>query len=333
MKKIWFWGQIFLALILALSSLAFIMPASFYEHDLLQSFAVHALAGYASLALLFVLFRTWWLSISAGGAALALLLFLHSYVVQPTSAIIAEGHPFTVAHFNVLASNRQYDSVIRRALTSDADLLSFQEVSPPWAKQLTRHLCDDYPYHHVVTDAWDTQGIAIFSRYPLKNVQTHYWSDLPNITGDIDLTNGMATDTAPLDKELTEALPNDTTVHFVASHTLSPRSESRYRRRNEQIQQIAEHLRSVEGPVLAIGDYNAVPWNPYIVAMKQEAHLYDSRRTFTPTYPSRLSDGGLPIDYVFHSDDFACLDFRAVSAEGSDHRGVVGTYRLKPPVL
>ena len=333
MKKILFWGQLLFALALALSSLAFILPVSFYELDLLQSFAVHALVGYISLALLFILFRAWWLSASAGGATLVLLLFLHSYVIQPTSVLTAEGHPFTVAHFNVLASNRQYDHVIRQALASEADLLSFQEVSPPWADHLTQRLCDSYPYYHVVTDPWDTRGIAVFSRYPLKNVQTHYWSDSPNITGDIDVTSRVAANSTDQEQETAEALRGNTIVHFVASHTLSPRSQSRYRRRNEQIRQIADHLKSVDGPVLAIGDYNAVPWNPYIVAMKQEARLYDSRRTFTSTYPSRFQDGGLPIDYVFHSDDFACLDFYAVSAEGSDHRGVVGTYRLKQAVL
>ena len=324
MKKILFWGRISLALIIILSSLAFIVPVSFYALDLLQSFAVHALIGYTALALLFALFRAWWLTASAGGAALMLLLFLHSYMIQSTPSITAEGHPFTVAHFNVLASNRQYDQVIGQALASEADLLSFQEVSPPWADQLTQRLCEAYPYYHVVTDPWETRGLAVFSRYPLKNVQTHYWAQSPNITGDIDLTGS----TASQDQETTEVPPSDTLVRFVASHTISPRSESRYRRRNRQIQQIADYLKSVDGPVLAIGDYNAVPWNPTIVAMKQKARLYDSRRTFTSTYPSRLQDGGLPIDYVFHSDDFACLDFYAVSAEGSDHRGVVGTYRL-----
>ena len=328
MKKIWFWGRWLLTLLILISSLVFILPLSFYEIDLLQSFAVHALLGYTGLALLCMLFRAWQLSAAAGGAALMLVLCLHSYVMQPTPAITTEGQPFAVAHFNVLASNRNYERIVRQALASEADLLSFQEVSVPWAAQLTERLCSTYPYYHVVTDSWDSRGIAIFSRYPLKNVRTHYWVDSPNITGDIDLTKAVMARSETPGPESTEETSGDTVVHFVASHTLSPRSQSRYRRRNEQIQQIAEYLSTVEGPVLAIGDYNAVPWNPSIVAMKQRARLYDSRRSFTSTYPSRLQEGGLPIDYVFHSDDIACLDFYAVSAEGSDHRGVIGTYRL-----
>ena len=323
MKKILFWGPRLLALALLISSFAFVLPAWFYELDLLQSFAVHALVGYGLLLGLFMLIRAKHLAIGAGGAATVLLLCLHSYIMPPTLSPAADGPAFTVAHFNVLASNRQYDPVIRQALESKADLLSFQEVAPHWADQLTQRLRDAYPYYHVVTDPWDTRGIAIFSRYPLKNVQTHYWTKSPNITGDIDLSSRIASNEKS----------GDTLIHFVASHTISPRSESRYRRRNEQIRHIADYLKSVDGPVLAIGDYNAVPWNRAIVAMRQEAQVYDSRQNFTSTYPARLRGGGLPIDYVFHSEDFTCLDFYAVSAEGSDHRGVIGRYRLRPSVL
>lgn len=330
MKKLVSWAQSLLAIALLLSSLTFILPLSFYELDLIQSFAVHALVGYGGLMLLFALFRAWRLLAAAGGAAVVLMWALHTYIIQPTPSFADKGHPFTVAHFNVLYNNHQYHNVIHQALASRADLLSFQEVSPHWVEHLAEGLCDVYPYYHIVTDpVVYTQGIAVFSRYPLSDVQTHYWSGVPNITGNIEVTDSA--NYPMLSGE--EIRTPDTTVHFVASHTLSPRSESRYRRRNHQIRQIAQHLKSVEGPVLAIGDYNAVPWNPYIVAMKQEARLYDSRRTFTSTYPSRLRAGGLPIDYVFHSKDFTCVDFHAVSARGSDHRGVVGTYLLRSPLL
>ncbi len=192
MKKMLFWGYTGTALTIALSSLVFVLPAWFYELDLLQSFAVHALAGYAGLALLCVLFRAWWWSVSAGGGALVLLLFLHTYIVPITSPPTINGQPFTVAHFNVLVSNRQYNHVVQQALASEADLLSFQEVTPQWADQLTERLCEAYPYYQVVTDPRSARGIAIFSRYPLKNVQTRYWADVPNIIGDIDLTHPAA---------------------------------------------------------------------------------------------------------------------------------------------
>ncbi len=321
MKVTMTWGKFFLYLIILLSVLAFVMPPALYELDLLQSFAVHALVGYTALLLLLILLRQWWLSVAAGGAVVVLSLFLMPYLL-PTGVVLTEtGQPFTVAHFNVLCSNRNYEPTLQQALASRADLLSFQEVDQRWADQLSARLCELYPYHHVLVSSTSTQGIAVFSRYPLQDVQTHVWADTPTLVGNIALGQKSTTDS--------DAATKDTLVHFVASHALSPRSEQRYLRRNAHLRQVADYLRTVDGPVLAMGDYNAVPWNPHIVAIRRKARLSDSRKTITATYPSRLQEGGIPIDYVFHSDDFACLSFQALQSGGSDHRGVMGTYWLK----
>ena len=229
MKKTMPGGKLFLYIGILLSALVFVLPTSVYEFDLLQSFAVHALAGYLALTWLLVLFRQWFLSMSAGGAAGVLLLFLSPFVLPSDPALTTEGQPFTVAHFNVLRSNRNYDATIRQALASRADLLSFQEVNQRWANQLTPRLCEEYPYYHVTVETAETQGLAVFSRYPLKEVEVRYWVGTPNIVGTIELTERGGTGE--------ETIVGDTTVHFVASHTLSPRSERRYRRRNEHIRQ------------------------------------------------------------------------------------------------
>ena len=94
MKKILFWGKHSVTFTIALSSLAFVLPAWFYELDLLQSFAVHALAGYIGLALLLVIFRAWWWSAGAAGAALVLLVALQAYILPMTSSPTVDGHPF-----------------------------------------------------------------------------------------------------------------------------------------------------------------------------------------------------------------------------------------------
>ena len=296
------------ALILA-STLLFMVPTFVYELDLLQSFAFHAMLGYAGLSFLLLLLHRWWWGISAMCASLLLLVFLKPYIAQEPMPKLSDGRPFKVAHFNVLYRNRNFNPTIQRALSSRADLLSFQEVDERWADTLEARLQEAYPYYEIVTEPRASRGMAVFSKYPLTNVQIHHWSGTPNITGDLDLP--------------------DSSVHFVASHVYSPRSEQDYRDRNRQIQQITAYLEKIEGPVLAIGDYNAVPWNPYIVQMRRQARLYDSRRSLAPTYPASLRAGGIPIDYVFHSDEIACLSFHAVRAGGSDHRGVIGTYLLK----
>lgn len=302
--------KIFTSIIIIISAIIFIMPSSVYIIDLLQSFTFHAMLGYGVIGLLFLLYKRSWLTIPWFGASLLLLLFLHPYLEKESEQeVTIKSVPFKVAHFNVLCTNKKYEKTIRKAVASQADLLSFQEVDTAWAKHLEEGLRQLFPFYHIVADDHSSHGLAVFSKYPLENVQVFYWSEVPNIAGDV--------------------IVSDSAVHFLASHTLSPRNKQRYRLRNQHIRQIANYLQSLEGPVLAIGDYNAVPWNHHIVSMKEKANMYDSRKDIIPTYPSVLRSGGIPIDYIFHSKDFQCINFQAIPTDGSDHRGVLGVYQLK----
>ncbi|MEQ9438302.1 MAG: endonuclease/exonuclease/phosphatase family protein, partial [Cyclobacteriaceae bacterium] len=163
-----------------------------------------------------------------------------------------------------------------------------------------------YPYDDLASSP--VHGVAVFSKYPVENFTTYYWGSEPNLTGNIILP--------------------DTTVHFVATHTLSPRSEERYAKRNQHLKQMAHYLESINGPVLAIGDFNAVPWNPAIVQIRRQSNLIDSRKGLTPTYPADWNVGGIPIDYILHSNELKCLGFQSIDMAGSDHKGVLGEYQL-----
>ncbi len=297
-------------ILLLLSALLFILPTPNFYLDVLQSFALHAMIGYGALSLLFLLLKKGWLTLASLGSLLLLLLFFYPYLMnQTTREFTIEEEPFKVAHFNVLRSNKKYELTIQKALNSKAHLLSFQEVDTAWAKQLKNGLSKDFPYYKIVAYDQSTRGLAVFSSYPLNNMQVYYWYGIPNIAGDVTVGNRE--------------------IHFLASHTLSPINEERHFLRNQHIRQIGVYLRSVEGPVLAIGDYNIVPWNHQIIALKEKAQLLDSRKGFTSTYPAILRSGGIPIDYIFHSPELECISFRALPTEGSDHRGVLGTYQLK----
>nr|WKN38354.1 endonuclease/exonuclease/phosphatase family protein [Tunicatimonas sp. TK19036] len=297
------------------TALIFVLPPESYFHDILQSFAVQAMIGYLLIGLLAALFHrmvTTGASLSAALLIACGLYMAQSFNVGSTANIKAyEGDTIVrVAHFNVLCNNSQFKKTISSALATKADLLSFQEVTAQWGEELEKRLSEEYPYSHIVTYEQEPgRGLAVFSRYPLENLQTIYWEGLPNIAGDLQL--------------------QDKTIHFLASHTLSPRSRWRYRQRNEHIRQIARYIKTVDDPVLAIGDFNVVPWNPVIQELRATTHLQDSHTGWAPTFPARLQSIGIPIDYIFHSRDFYCKKFEALPSFGSDHRGVVGEYLLK----
>lgn len=237
-----------------------------------------------------------------------ILLFLMLHISSSTNYQYQDpGVTFKVAHFNVLCSNTMYDTTIKQALTSQADLISFQEIDTLWNHQLIQGLQEDYPYYHYAKG--HPHGLLVFSKFPLDNAKTYYWAGVPSLAGDVMLPA--------------------TEVHFITTHTLSPRNKARYEKRNEHLKRMAGYLGSADKPVLAIGDFNAVPWNPNIIQIKEQSEMEDSRKSITPTFPSHLKSGGIPIDYILHSPELTCLEFDAVETLGSDHRGVVGIYQIE----
>ncbi|MEM6843421.1 MAG: endonuclease/exonuclease/phosphatase family protein [Bacteroidota bacterium] len=292
-------------------SLVFVLPPQSYLHDILHSFAVQAIIGYGLMGLLASFRRNMLLTVPSLGAGLLIVGSLYlgqsSPINKTTSDFLAEDTIVRVAHFNVLCSNRQFRETADSARATQADLLSFQEVSEDWSEQLVQLLSDEYPYFQIVTDAENaSRGLAVFSKHPVRDLQTIYWDGMPNITGNV--------------------LIEGETIHFIASHTLSPRNQGRYRHRNQHIRRIARYINTIDRPVLAIGDYNVVPWNPIIRELTQATELQHSHTGWQPTFPARLRSLGVPIDYIFHSPEFHCRKFEALPASGSDHRGIVGEY-------
>jgi len=295
-------------------SLIFVLPPQSFLHDILHSFAVQAIIGYGLVGLLASFYRNMLTVAASLGASLLIVGSLYvaqsSHTVATTNNVYAEDRVVRVAHFNVLCSNRQFQKMADSARATRADLLSFQEVSADWGDKLEQLLAEEYPYYQVTTDQQHvSRGLAVFSKYPLENVQTIYWDGMPNIAGDV-LVQGKA-------------------IHFIASHTQSPRNLGRYQHRNQHIRRIARYIKTIDRPVLAIGDYNVVPWNPIIQELTQATELLHSHTGWQPTFPAHLRGMGVPIDYIFHSPEFQCRKFKALPASGSDHRGVVGEYLLR----
>jgi endonuclease/exonuclease/phosphatase (EEP) superfamily protein YafD len=303
--------RIFTLVCLITSGSLFIWPADMYYLDLLQSFSFHAMLGFLLLSGLLAYLR--WKIPALGALLLSLLLAMHLIPHINSSHVpehVSPGHPLKVAHFNVLANNPSHEASIRLALETGADVISFQEVNMRWINVLMDGLAKQYPYYAFTNGG--VHGVALFSKHPLENVKTYQWTGEPNLTGDL-IVGGQQ-------------------LHFVATHTLSPRTAERYANRNQHLEEMGRYVSRQKGAVIAIGDLNAVPWSRGIVKMKAIAALSDSRRGVVPTYPSNLREGGIPIDYILHSEEITCLNFQAVEPAGSDHRGVIGHYMLQEGV-
>lgn len=303
MKKSKFWGYV----AWTVPAIPFLMPSFNSWITMYQAFAFPVIFGYALAGLFFLVRERWQTSLWTLFMGLVTFTAIFTHIYQRPK-VLSGAADLKVAHFNVLKTNDDHKAILKAAIASDATLISFQEVSPGWAKSLDTGLAKTYPYSRIEPRA-DGYGIAVFSKYPLIDLQTVYLQQVPNLAGKIRLP--------------------EADVGFTISHLITPITETSYRLRNKHIRQIGKHVLKNEGPQLVIGDYNTVPWDSAISNFKSRTRLMDSRKGFSATFPNWLSLPMIPIDYIFHSPEIACLGFQTIERTSSDHLGIIGSYRMK----
>lgn len=281
-----------------------LFPENFFLM-LIGSFAWYIWIAFAIISAYYLLRKQYILAFG-GFVSVVLIhtLFSGVFIQGGPNDMNAEG--IRIAHFNVLKKNKQTAPTIQQAIACDADLISFVEVDHAWGEALEEGLCAYYPHYRIVPTE-KTNGLAVFSKYPLHEDRVIVTEGHPNIVGNV-------------------CMPQDS-FHFVASHTKAPTNFEFYGQRNKQIRQIANYLEQVEGPKVALGDFNAVPWDRKIVALKRDTNMSDSRKSLEATYPTWMPVR-IPIDYIFHSDELQCLGFSSLEPTHSDHLGIIGVYHL-----
>ena len=296
-----------IAILLLLPAIFFLIPTNTFLVTLLQSFAFQAMITYGILSTFWMVKGHRW----PGMVSFALYLSLLVKVNTPfsiTSNHTKGDYNISVMQFNVLQSNSAFDKTIAQVKKIAPDFVSFQEVSQPWAEKLEQRLKQDYPFYHIVNHQDPTQGIAVFSKYPLSKIQVFDWVGTANIAGAINLEK--------------------TSVNFITAHTKSPVSYKRWKDRNKHLQDMATYIRQTEGGFLALGDYNTVPWDQALKSFRRQTALQDSRKRLIPTYPMWSPFlGQIPIDYIFHSNGITCKSLDSISIT-SDHKAMVGRFIL-----
>jgi len=301
LEKLIAWSLLFLSIVAA-------VHIESYFITLLQSFAFQTMCVAAAMMIYWFLKKRWLYSFFAIASVLMLNMLVPP-IFTMTDCEAQAGSKIRIAHFNVLKYNTRYQRIVDSAINSDADFISFQEVNTRWADSLAEGLCTKYPFYELLPMDNSTLGMAIFSKYPLCDTRVVSIDNTPNIAGDIQM--------------------EDTAIHFIASHTRAPVTSWNFRKRNRQIRDIANYLNTIEGPKIAVGDYNTVPWDYILTEFKNDTNLSDSRKSFAPTFPSYMMLLGIPIDYIFHCNRLRCLSFSTISNTSSDHLGVLGEYELK----
>jgi endonuclease/exonuclease/phosphatase (EEP) superfamily protein YafD len=111
----------------------------------------------------------------------------------------------------------------------------------------------------------------------------------------------------------------------------APTSARRAAQRNRELELLAEHRATIDGPLVVAGDFNVTPYSPFYADWLAQTRLRDTRyhRTFGATWPTYLPFLGIPIDHIAVSPEFQTIAHRRLPNFDSDHYGILAEIALQ----
>lgn len=303
--------QFALSALIILGALFCIFTPNYFLFKMGARFAGLIMLGYLAMGILFLLLKQPRLMFISMACCGGLCLFLkHSSNSDLKYPIPTTQESVKVAHFNVSASDDDYESTIQAIIDSKADLISIQEVTPDWHYILKETLSKEYP-HSAAVVRFDPYGLAVYSKYPISNLDTFYYESIPNFSGIIELNDP------------------EHRFNFICAHTTPPLYSQAYQKMRDHLRVVAaeaiKHQEDSMG-VMMISNLNAPPWWGEIQELREAVDLYDSRRSASYGLSEIFQSPG---DYIFHTIDFNCLGFESIISPQSSHLGIQGLYQFK----
>jgi endonuclease/exonuclease/phosphatase (EEP) superfamily protein YafD len=202
---------------------------------------------------------------------------------------------------NALFENRRHDLLIHLIRAENPDLIFIQEITPSLAEAL-KEIRDAYPHGVIKPDEY-AAGIAALSRLPLVKAEDAGIGEYLGPSLDIRLQVG------------------DRLLHILTTHTPPPRNALRLKQRNENLNALAERIRTLPEPKMVVGDLNVTMWSPYYQSFIEASGLVNAREGFglLRSWPADSWLLRIPIDHCLLSRGLRIVDIRTGPNIGSDH--------------
>ena len=255
------------------------------------------------------------------GAVLVLLgLFALLFGARflPPRPASAEGMlTLRVVTFNQLYTNERVDAALDALSAQDADIVALQELSPAVADALQTRLEDVYPYADF-RPSQETEGIGLFSRYPITSVAYEWNPQVQRAT-----VNVRGVDVTVLNLHAPAPYATGSTGPFFTAY--DPQQ------REPRFEVLLGRIDEATGPLVVLGDFNLSDreWRYNDLSARLTDVFRATTRGFGFTYPNQMRVRGLPvpplvrIDYVWVGGGVVPVDAKVVCDGGSDHCMVV----------
>jgi endonuclease/exonuclease/phosphatase (EEP) superfamily protein YafD len=300
------WGLVEVAgILLCLATIAGFLARLWWVCELTSHFRLHLAIALAAIAALWVLKCRWrraavCFAFATVNAGLVVALFW-PIADKP----LGSGGRLRIVSVNVHTENERTDLLLEFLRGADADVVLLMEVNDRWITALSP-LDTSYP-HRIAEVREDNFGIALFSRMPLTNASV------------VEIGN------AGVPSVIADVTVNEQTIHLVGTHPLPPGSSENARLRNEQMTEVANHVRNQQTPAIVFGDLNVTPWSPYFADLLRDSRLKDTSRGrgLFGSWPAWLPFLRIPLDHCLASPFIHVADRHLGPQLHSDHLPLV----------
>ena len=284
----------FLAILIALQALG-----DTWLGEMATSFRVYYFLPLIVYAVLYAYSRKWWL--------LGLVAILSVVNVIPLPSLFQKegaanhGVILKVVQVNVEYSNRKFDVLLKWLAQIDPDVIAVEELTPECESALRKAFPN---YSAYTAPRNDYYGIGLFTRMKLQEPRTFVPSGIKPIEPSL----------------LAEIAWKDAHLDIAASHVFAPHNPGAIARRNIQMRQLAEVLKSNHSPTILLGDLNTVPWSSELGRFKRTTNLRDAAKGYgiIPTCCVK-NLFWVPIDYCLISPPIRVQNVTVGPSIGSDH--------------
>lgn len=218
-----------------------------------------------------------------------------------------------VLWLNVKQSNNQYDRVANLIAREQPDVVLLMETHQTWIDRLEPTL-SRYSYR-LDRPLDNTYGMAFATRLAIDRAQ---------------MVQNTSANTPTLYATL--RMPDGAPLELIGLHPRPPLPGESTQSRDRNIARAGAKTPDNLSDVLAIGDFNDVPWSRTTQNFVEAGGYLDPRigRGTHPTFPSDWLVLGWPLDQIFVKPGLEVATLRILEDVGSDHRPLVAAVCAGP---
>lgn len=253
------------------------------------------------------------LGLLAAAVVYQVVLLVPYTALYPTAVdIVAPSEKqFHVMVSNVKIENRDAERYLALVDEMNPDVVQVIEIDA-WWQQALAPLRAEYP-HHVEIPQDNAYGMALYSRFPLENVEVLRLED---------------PDTPAIYAEL--VVDADVRVAFYGVHPRPPLPANSTPEAVKELLEVAERVQGTTLPVVVAGDFNDVTWSYALGEFRKISGLLELRigRSALNTFDATRWWLSAPLDHIYPSAQLGLVDFKRLPAYGSDHYALLATLRF-----